>query len=104
MIKGIHKRLTTNATTNFVDQSIYVVQLLLSCQDAGSGGWTLRIQDRATPPAILLPTYTISKPTDGAVFLKKFDYGIYMQDGIDFVTAIGSPGILDVWLAFDAPE
>jgi hypothetical protein len=60
--------------------------------------WTFQIRDKAATPSILL-SGTLALPGDGLPVKVHFDESLYMDAGIDIVTA-GTPGVVDVWLTY----
>lgn len=101
-----HLRITTNGTTTLVPSSCALVQLVISCSNAGTA-WTLKIQDKSGSPAIIVAPFTLAVAANGQPAIIPFaslarDFigaprGIRMQGGIDIVTAGTTPGVLDVW-------
>ena len=98
MIKPITKRIAAATTTTAVSSSCSLKQLIISCPDAGTS-FTLRIQDKSSTPNILIPTFTLSVPSDGNpnVYLKWHEMPVPMDGGIDLITA-GTPGVVVVYL------
>ncbi len=98
MIKPVVKRITTSATTNVINTSCVVFLIVLSCSNAGTA-WTLKVQDKATTPNILIPAFTLALPTDGKVNILlnlEQDFPLPMDGGIDIITA-GTPGVVSGW-------
>jgi hypothetical protein len=99
MIKPVVKRISTSATTTVIDSSCVVFLIVLSCSNAGTT-WTLKVQDKATTPNILIPAFTLTLPTDGKVNILlnlEQDFPLPMDGGIDVITA-GTPGVVSVWM------
>jgi hypothetical protein len=93
------KRITTNATTTVVTGSVVVTQIVISCHVAGTT-WTLRIQDIGSTPFVLIPTMSLSVPSDGQPNVNLyFKEPIPMDGGVNIVTADGggAPGEVVVW-------
>jgi hypothetical protein len=102
--KSFRKRITTNATTTIVSGSSVVHQIVISCHDAGTD-WVLRIQDIASNPFVLIPSFTLSVPSDGQPNVTRyFDEPIVMDGGVNIVTAnsAGSDtGEVFIWVIAD---
>jgi hypothetical protein len=99
--KHVHKRITSNTTTNVTTKGAAVKQIQISVANAGTS-WKLRIQDRASPnPAVLIPDLALSAPTAPDMGKAFYDVSIPMENGIDIVTPSGTAGVVDVWIAFD---
>jgi hypothetical protein len=99
--KHVHKRISSNTTTNITDKGAAIKQIQISVASAGTS-WKLRIQDRASPnPAVLIPDLALSAPTAPDTGKAFYDVPIPMENGIDVVTPSGTPGVSDVWIAFE---
>lgn len=90
MIVPVQKRITTNATTTAIATSCVISQIVIACAVAGSS-WTLKIQDKASSPFVLIPAFTLIVPPDGYPnVVLNLASPIPMSGGIDIVTAGGS--------------
>jgi hypothetical protein len=94
------KRITTSATTAATAQSGRVSQIIISCDNAGTG-WTIRIEDNGSPVMVLWPTTTLAVPTTGPLKIF-FDVPVRVNGGIDIIT-VGTPGIVTVAIEFLQP-
>ena len=98
--KHVHKRITTNTTTNVTTKGAAVKQIKITVADPGTT-WKLRIVDKAANPAYITPEFTLSAqntPDAAKVF---YDIPIPAENGIDIVTPSGTVGAVDVWIAFE---
>jgi hypothetical protein len=96
----VAKTITGAGTTVLIDNSAYVASILIVCSVAGL---TMQIQDRSTPPRVLVPQLAYLPPTDGKpnVLLEFYNQinGARMSGGVDAVcTATGTPHV-DVWVS-----
>ena len=92
------KRITSSATTPLVNGSTYVTSVVLNCSAAGTG-WTLKIQDRSTPPKVLVGPISLANPLPDPPS-GKFELAndrVAMRGGVDAVTA-GAAATLDLGL------
>jgi len=90
------KHITTSDTTNMMAVSCYVNAIVVTCSDAGTS-WTLKIQDQASTPKILVPPFELIVPADGLPNVNvEFKSPQRAEGGIDVVTAGGAPGAVDV--------
>jgi hypothetical protein len=95
----IAKTITGAGTTVLIDNSAFVASIVIVCS---AGGLTLQVQDRSTPPKVLIPQLTCNPPTDGKPNVqfefKNSENGARMGGGTDAVcTGTGSPHV-DVWV------
>jgi len=91
--------ITTAATTTVTSTTCYISTIVVSCSNAGTS-YTLRIQDKAGTPKILVPTTTLTVPSTGAPNVSLlWDEPIIMTSGIDIITG-GTPGVVDVWITY----
>lgn len=101
--KILSYHVTTNDTIVVTDQSAYFLWMLLSVTSTGGGtNWTFKVQNKETPPKAIV-ALTLSSPGNaqdvkGGIFDPPEP--IIMMNGIEIVTAAGTPGILDVWITF----
>lgn len=93
----VKKKITTNATTALAATSGAVKQIVIACSNAGTT-WTLRIEDG--DGFVLVPTFTLTVPTDGLPKIIVFDQPIYMSNGISAVTAGAAAGQVQIWVSF----
>ena len=95
----VSKRINTSPTTTpLVNGSTYVTSVIINCSAAGTGG-TLKIQDRSSPPQILLGPISLANPLPDPPS-GKFELAndrVAMRGGVDAVTA-GAAATLDLWL------
>jgi hypothetical protein len=94
----VSKRINSSATTPLVNGSTYVTSVVINCSGAGTG-WTLKIQDRSSPPQILLGPISLANPLPDPPS-GKFELAndrVALRGGVDAITA-GTPGVLDIWL------
>ncbi len=91
----ITKRITSKATTNVIAETCVIAQIVISCSNAGSA-WTIEIRDKATAPNTWVPAFTLSVPTDGKPVIFRFEFPLYMQGGVDIVTAGTTAGEVSV--------
>jgi hypothetical protein len=94
----VSKRINTSATVPLVNGSTYVTSVVINCSQAGTG-WTLKVQDRGSPPLILLGPISLAVPLPDPP-AGKFELAndrVRMRGGVDAVTA-GTAGTLDLWL------
>ncbi len=63
---------------------------------------TLRIQDQAGTPFVLVPTFTMAVPTNGVPTIIKFDDPIRMDVGVDAVTGGTAAGAVSVWITAES--
>jgi len=99
MIKPLTKRIDTSTTTTAIATSCVVFLIVISCPNAGTS-WTLKIQDKATTPNVLIPAFTLTVPTDGKVNVLlnlEQDFPLPMDGGIDIITS-GTAGVVAVWM------
>lgn len=99
MIVPIKVRISTSVTTNVATQSSLIFQIIIACSNAGTG-WTLTIQDEATPaPFVLIPAFTLTVPTNGIPInsLLNLQEPLLMENGMDIITA-GTPGVVSIWM------
>lgn len=105
MIKPVTKRITsgttgTPATTTVIASSCVVFLIVIGCVNAGTA-WTLKIQDKASSPNVLIPAFTLTVPTDGKVNILlnlEKDFPLPMEGGIDIITAGTTAGEVSVWM------
>lgn len=91
----LSSHITTSTTTTPIHISSYVSAIVVSCSDAGTA-WTLKIQDQAGTPNILIPPFTLIVPADGLPNINvNFERPQRAVGGIDIITA-GTPGAVDV--------
>lgn len=99
MIKPVTKRINSSATTTVIATSCVVFLIVVACSNAGTA-WTLKVQDKASTPNVLIPAFTLSVPTDGKANILlnlEQDFPLPMDGGIDIITA-GTPGVASVWM------
>jgi hypothetical protein len=95
----IAKHVAAGGTVTLIDHSVYVYGVILSCSNAGSGGWTVTMRDRSSTPLQLVPAFVLGPPADGlAKSIDIHNIPAYMMNGIDFVTTSGTPGVVDLWV------
>lgn len=105
MIAPVTKRITTGVTgtpvtTTVIATSCVLFLIAIACAAAGTA-WTLQIQDKASPPNVLIPAFTLTVPTDGKVNLLlnlEQDFPLPMNGGIDIITTGTAAGIVAVWM------
>ena len=90
------KRIVTAATTTVLSESCVVFEIVIAVADVGTT-WTLKIQDKAGSPCVLVPKFTMVLPTDFKPIIINFNEPVTMDGGIDIVTT-GTPGEVCVWL------
>ena len=99
MIKPLTKRIDSSTTTTPIATSCVVFLIVVACSNAGTA-WTLKIQDKATTPNVLIPAFTLAVPTDGKVNVLlnlEQDFPLPMDGGIDIIT-VGTAGVVSVWM------
>ena len=98
--RGVH--FTVRGTKTLAPASCYLHQYVINCSAAGTGPWTLKIQDRGGTPKILVSAFNLSVPTNGLPLVSKFfDKPIPMDTGIDAVVAGGADdGVAEVYVNF----
>ena len=94
--------ITVVGTKTLTDASCYLRQYVINCTAAGTGPWTLKLQDRAAQPKVLAGPFALSVPTNGLPLASKyFDSPVPMSNGIDVVITGGAnDGVVDVWTDF----
>src|SRR4030095_17253626 len=95
----VSKRINTSpATIPLVNGSTYVTSVVLNCSNAGTS-WTLKIQDRGSPPLVLIGPISLAIPLPDPPS-GKFELAndrVRMRGGVDAVTA-GTAGSVGLWL------
>ena len=102
MTRSDHFRVAAGGTIHLYGNTVAIRQIVLSSSSAGTT-WIVKIQDRASTPAVLIVPNTVTLPTDGFPLKVKFDDPVPMEAGIDFVTVSGTPGVADLWITTDQP-
>ena len=95
MDSPITQHITAKGTVNIADESVVLSQIVFLCSDVGAS-WTLAILDKASTPRTWFGPFDLVLPDDGKPVIIKFDFPLYMEGGIDVVTAGVTAGILDV--------
>jgi hypothetical protein len=90
-------KITIKGTTTVIAQSCQLNQILIAVTSAGTA-WTMQIQDKASVPFILVPAFTLALPTDPGPIRIPFDWPVYMDGGIDIITAGTTAGVVYVWM------
>jgi hypothetical protein len=92
----LKKRIVTAAVTTIVSSSCVLYEYVIAVAAPGTS-FTVRIQDKASPPVILVPTFTVAVPTTGLPIYQKFEEPLPMDGGIDIITT-GTPGEVGIWM------
>ena len=87
--------ITAKGTVNIASESVVVSQIVFLCTGAGTA-WTLAILDKASTPRTWFGPFTLVIPADGKPVVMFYDVPLYMEGGIDVITAGTTPGILDI--------
>jgi len=91
--------ITSKTTTTITASTAYVSTLVISCSAAGSS-WTLSVQDGEATAKILVPSFTLTVPTNGQPIVLNFQEPIVMTTGIQVVTAGTTAGTVDVFATY----
>lgn len=102
MIITRRKRIAAGSTIAIIAKTIALKQLVIVVSSAGTT-WNIRIEDNSSTPAIIVPPIQVSAPSTLSWIYQHFDEPLPMQDGLDFVTISGTPGVLDIWYSFEQP-
>ena len=94
--------INSSGTITVQDESTWVSQIVLSVEDPGTN-WQFRIEDRDTPPHVLIPTFTLGRVQGLTVDIVAFAIPLFMQNGINIITA-GNAGSLSLWLYTEMHE
>jgi hypothetical protein len=90
-------KITIKGTTTVIDTSCQLNQICIAVENAGTA-WTMKIQDKATIPFVIVPTFTMIVPADPGPIIIPFDWPLYMDGGIDIITAGTTAGVAYVWM------
>jgi len=89
--------ITANGTTNVIDGDSYFSWAKAAVIDGGTN-WVIKLQDKETPPNVLLcASYASNEKDTGAVFFQAPD-PVFMKGGASIVASGGTPGNVFVWL------
>ena len=84
------------------DENTWISQIVLSVEDPGTN-WSFRMEDRDTPPHVLIPTFTMGRAQGLLTDVVAFAIPIFMQNGINVFTT-GNAGKLSLWLYTEMHE
>jgi hypothetical protein len=97
-------RITSKVTTTFLSVPCIIVQLVIAVASEGTA-FTFSLQDKGSPAKVLIPTYTVElapsavqKPSNPRILT--FQYPVYMEGGIDIITAGTTAGEISVWIEY----
>ena len=102
MIVTKHARIAAGGTITLINHTIALKQLVIVVSSAGTT-WIVRIQDAAAAPAIIVAPITVAAPSTITWIYQHFREPLPMDGGLSFVTASGTPGVLDIWFSFEQP-
>jgi len=90
---------TGGSTVTPVDKSCYLTQLAWLCSDAGTN-WKAAIRSRGSTPMIVGLGTTQTASPNGLATPQKYDFPLFMENGIDVAHISGTAGVVDIWIDF----
>ena len=94
-LKKLH--ITTNATTTVIDKSVYLTRVIIAMVNTGTT-WTIGITDRGSPATYVVPPVEPDKAVDATGRAWAPEQPILMENGINVVSAGGTPGNANIWI------
>jgi hypothetical protein len=90
-------------TVTVIKQTAYIYGITIACH---SGAQVLHIQDKGSPPKVLVPTFTMSPEPDLSTDppnprILEWTNGKVMDGGIDVIVTAGT-GTVSVWIDYQA--